>query len=232
MDNLLEILIPLIFAAIYFFGNMLSGKSEDDEESPSSSQRRRSSGDDGPDAAERQRRIQEEIRRKIMERRRASGGGEATAGPSARELRRDVTAQREERQTEAQPREVVREKEEVPSAYSMKPHEGSEESREPTFTWDQSDNSYETSMQAKLRRIEETRKTAAKLKKEAGMSGDLTSDSGSKKSGRRRTGGYFTGTVRESLQDPAAARVAFIYSEVIGPPITLRKGSSGVPGLN
>ena len=30
MDNILEILIPLIFAGIYFFGNMFPGKSNGD----------------------------------------------------------------------------------------------------------------------------------------------------------------------------------------------------------
>ena len=65
MDNILEILIPLIFAAIYFFGNILSGKSDGDS-APSSGSGRQ---EKDPDVIERQRKIQEEIRRKIAQRR-------------------------------------------------------------------------------------------------------------------------------------------------------------------
>ena len=67
MDNILEILIPLIFAAIYFFGNMFSGKSDGDS-APSSGSGRQ---EEDPDVIERQRKIQEmrEIRSKIAQRR-------------------------------------------------------------------------------------------------------------------------------------------------------------------
>ena len=73
MDNILEILIPLIFAGIYFFGNMFSGKSDGDS-APSIPGGRQ---DEEPDVIERQRKIQEEIRRKIAERR----GGEDSRSP-------------------------------------------------------------------------------------------------------------------------------------------------------
>ena len=67
MDNILEILIPLIFAAIYFFGNMFSGKPDGDS-APSTSSGRQ---EEDPDVIERQRKIQEmrEIRRKVAQRR-------------------------------------------------------------------------------------------------------------------------------------------------------------------
>ena len=75
MDNILEILIPLIFAAIYFFGNMFSGKSDGDS-APSIPGGRQ---EEDPDVIERQRRIQDmrEIRRRIAERR----GGEDSRSP-------------------------------------------------------------------------------------------------------------------------------------------------------
>ena len=73
MDNILEILIPLIFAAIYFFGNMFSGKSDGDS-APSNSSNRQ---EEDPDVIERQRKIQEEILRKIAQRR----GGEDSRAP-------------------------------------------------------------------------------------------------------------------------------------------------------
>ena len=73
MDNILEILIPLIFAGIYFFGNMLSGKSDGDS-APNIPGGRQ---EEDPDVIERQRKIQEEIRRKIAQRR----GGEGSRVP-------------------------------------------------------------------------------------------------------------------------------------------------------
>ena len=73
MDNILEILIPLIFAGIYFFGNMFSGKSDGDS-APSIPGGRQ---EEEPDIIERQRKIQEEIRRKIAQRR----GGEDSRSP-------------------------------------------------------------------------------------------------------------------------------------------------------
>ena len=76
MDNILEILIPLIFAAIYFFGNMFSGKSDGDS-APSNPSGRQ---EEDPDVIERQRKIQQEIRRRIAERR---GGGDSRSSLDA-----------------------------------------------------------------------------------------------------------------------------------------------------
>ncbi len=73
MDNIIEILIPLIFAGIYFFGNIYSGKSDGDS-APSIPDGRQK---EDPDIIERQRKIQEEIRRKIAQRR----GGEGSRVP-------------------------------------------------------------------------------------------------------------------------------------------------------
>ena len=75
MDNILEILIPLIFAAIYFFGNMFSGKSDGDS-APNIPGGRQ---EEDPDVIERRRRIQDmrEIRRRIAERQ----GGEDSRSP-------------------------------------------------------------------------------------------------------------------------------------------------------
>ena len=76
MDNILEILIPLIFAGIYFFGNMFSGKSDGDSAPITPSGRQ----EEDPDVIERQRKIQEEIRRRIAERR---GGGDSRSSLDA-----------------------------------------------------------------------------------------------------------------------------------------------------
>lgn len=229
MDNILEILIPLVFAAVYFFGNMFSGKSKEEDDAPPTLPRSRSSEDE-PDAVERQRRIQEEIRRKITERRRASQGGqvasEVSEDPGLRERRQGAEAQREAHREREARREARRE----PSAYARPSHEMESEAESPTFTWGESGHAYDSEMQARLRRIEETKQKAEKLRKQAAERSESTNGPSQKR--KQKTGGYFAGTVRESLQDPQAARVAFIYGEVLGQPVALKKGNVSVPGLN
>ena len=102
MDNILEILIPLIFAAIYFFGNMFSGKSEGDS-APSIPGGRQ---EEDPDVIERQRRIQEEIRRKIAERRGEEGSRSPLNVPGASPAARQ--SQPEAASYEAQMQERLR----------------------------------------------------------------------------------------------------------------------------
>ncbi|MGB0743496.1 MAG: hypothetical protein ACPGSB_03120 [Opitutales bacterium] len=221
MDNLLEILVPLIFAAIYFFGSMF-GKSKDDEDAPPGQPRRRGADEQDADAVERQRRIQEEIRRKIMERRRSAEGSQTETVPSGQELRE----RREEVEAPQESRQVKQETSGGPPP--LVGHAEERQATPPTFSWDESDNAYGASMQAQLKQIEATKRRAEKLKNEAAKKRkDLEGTTKAK----RRSGGYFTGPVRESLQDPQAARVAFIYGEVLGQPVSLRKGQS-VPGLN
>lgn len=231
--DIFEILVPLIFAAIYFFGNMFSGKSKEEEDAPPTLPRSRGAQDE-PDAAERQRRIQEEIRRKIMERRRASGSGSDLSPPpprhALRERREQVEARREARQEREARHASAEASRERPSAYPAPSHEMHSEPKSGTFTWDESDNAYDSTMQARLRRIEETKRKAEKLQKQAAERSESSGERSKQR--KRRSGAYFTGTVRESLQDPQAARAAFIYGEVLGQPISLRKGASNVPGMN
>jgi len=219
MDNFLEILIPLAFAAIYFLGNMFSKKSEDDSAAPAAPRR----GED-PEAAERQRRIQDEIRRKIQERR-GGEGGRPRPQPSA-------SAQRPQTGEGGRPRPQ-------PSA-SAQQSSRPESSRTPApkgaFSWDESDNAYEHQMQAKLQQIEATQRRAAQLKEQARSTSTNTQSSQRSQRNEReasttpRKGSFFGGSVRSTLRDPGAARAAFIYSEVIGQPISQR-GAETVPGL-
>jgi hypothetical protein len=218
MDNLLEILVPLIFAAIYFFGNMFSKKSED-EDVPAAPSHRRTEED--PEAIERQRRIQAEIRRKIEERRHQEGAGRAPAPQASPSLGRSAqpSASPAERRTFAEVR--------------------------PASTA----GTYETQMQERLRQIEATRRQAEKLQKQAGAArskaapsdpvmahaiddrigrSDLSTEGRRSAHSRQRCSGRQS--VRNTLRDPAAARIAFIHSEVLGVPVSQRKSSS-VPGL-
>jgi hypothetical protein len=104
-------------------------------------------------------------------------------------------------------------------------------SDEGKFSWDNSDNIYDKQMQVRLREIERTKQRAAKLKKEAAENQKRMSG-GPMVSKQKQSQGtsLLSGSVRSSLRDPAAARAAFVYGEVLGAPVSLRKGSA-VPGL-
>lgn len=234
--DLLEIIVPLIFAAIYFFGNMMSGKNEDE----SAPVPRRGNEDQEADTIERQRRIQEEIRRKIMERRRGSSGTASPSEPAeARSQESPTDRDLRQRREAVQRRRAEREHQKRASAAATRsapavdpPEEFVASSElEPAFSWDSSDNAYESQIQARLQQIEATKRRAAQLKEQAGglSQGNLGASP-------RRTDTYkdrirLSGPIRSTLKDPAAARAAFIYAEVLGPPISERKKSS-IPGLS
>ena len=174
MDNILEILIPLIFAGIYFFGNLFSGKSDGYSEPgiPGGLQK------EDPDVVERQRKIQEEIRRKIAQRR----GGEDRRSP-------------------------LNAPNSSPAPSQIQPETGS----------------FESQMQERLRQIEATKKRAEKLKQKVGKT--QTSSMLAYNLSRINRG-----SARSVLRDPSAARTAFIYSEILGQPISQRRNET-IPGL-
>lgn len=228
MENLLEILVPLIFAAIYFFGNMLSSKS--DEEGPSP--RGRSAPMD-EETAERQRRIQDEIRRKIMERRQAATGESAPTpqpaqqGKALRERRKAVAQRLEKRRTIHEQHKETHE-----AAPHLAPTHEIETDKAPGgFSWDESDNAYEQNIQAQLRQIEETKRRAAALRRQTkSPEGAISPSSVGREPRRASRGGLLSGSVRDVLRNPSAARAAFIYGEVLGKPISLRKSTDALPG--
>jgi hypothetical protein len=174
MDNILEILIPLIFAAIYFFGNMFSEKSDGDSAPSSGSGHQK----EDPEGIERQRKIQEEIRRKIAERR----GGEGSRAPL-----------------------------DVPS-FSPAQRQSQLETA-----------SYESQIQERLKRIEATEKRAVKLKQQSRINRSNTTFAHNPPRIAR-------GSARSNLCDPSVARTAFIYSEILGQPVSQRKTQT-IPGL-
>ena len=95
--------------------------------------------------------------------------------------------------------------------------------------WDNTDDSYDEEMERQLKKIEITKRNAAKFQSESTQSGSQsTGEIGSSRKPRKKS--HFR-SVRSSLKDPVAARSAFIYGEVLGQPISLRK-TTGVPGLS
>jgi hypothetical protein len=234
MENILEWLVPLVFAAIYFFGNMFSSKS--DKEDPQTSARGQTSPID-EEAAARQRQIQDEIRRKITERRQtAAGEGPATPKPqlqpghqgkALRERRKEVAERLEKR------REIHEQskdsQEEAPYLASKRDIEMDEDIG--GFSWDESDNVYEQKVQEQLRLVEETKLRAAALRRQTKFpqAGSSARSAGNQAS-RSSRGGLLSGSVRDVLSNPEAARAAFVYGEVLGKPISLRKTGEGLPG--
>ncbi|TVP81492.1 MAG: hypothetical protein EA353_01485 [Puniceicoccaceae bacterium] len=228
MDNLFEILIPLIFAAVYFFGHLFNKKS-DDESSPLSREM------EDPEAAERQRRTQEEIRRKIMERRQAEEGGrarshqpESVADRNLRERRAAVEQRRQPSQPAASRLPESGSRRSSPDSRRVEgsasrgsiPHLSPlSELRRTSPAGDV----YGNEMAARLKKIEATKREAERLKQQAAAgrrSASPVSAGSSGSSGRSRETWR---PVRASLRDPAAARRAFIHSEILGPPVSQRK---------
>lgn len=225
MDNLFEIIVPLIFAAIYFFGNMLSGKS-DDASAPAPRR------EEDPDAVERQRRIQEEIRRKIMERRNAEGQGASPASEPASEVDRSLRERHAALEERRRQREMTRRAEASKKRTEPASRIPQPTPQEPAFGGAQSDEVYSTQMQARLRQIEATKRQAAKLQEQATKASKDACNSSQQPHPKLSTSHspLARGSVRSTLRDPATARAAFIYGEVLGTPVSQKKTST-VPGL-
>lgn len=237
--DIFEILVPLIFAAIYFFGNMFSKGSEEND-APGQEQRPRKGED--PAAAGRQRNIREEIRRKIMERREAEQGGgsqqstreaaprsESNADRQLRERRAAAEQRRQQSQPEIRTPEPAAAGS-YPASRSSEPKAAQPETRssDGSFSWDTSDDIYGDEMRERLKKIEATKRQAETLKKQAEARRRPHEQSKATASSERSA--LFHGSVIENLRSANAARAAFIYGEVLGPPISQRKSQS-LPGL-
>jgi hypothetical protein len=212
MDNLLEILIPLAFAAVYFIGNMLSDKA-----SKSARENKRERGSPGPqgeaqpsgDWEEQQRRIREEIRRKIAQRRGQSAGPEPEPTIFAG--------------TRPEEPVVPPEREEEPEFW-----EEPAGTPQPAFSWESAGNAFESEMQERLRQIEETKRKAEALRKKARRSA-LPEDAGREAGSARPAAVLAAGPVRSQLLNTGNARAAFIYAEVFGPPVASRQPGPSLP---
>lgn len=88
-------------------------------------------------------------------------------------------------------------------------------------------DTFASQLQARLKKVEATKKQAQELQKRGASNAVPTRRAHS----RPRSSGLFSASVRSTLRDPAAARAAFIYGEVLGTPVSQKKTSS-VPGLS
>jgi FtsZ-interacting cell division protein ZipA len=205
LEEILKVVGGLIVGAIYLFGNQIfKSKDEDKPEQPTQPRESASSDDD----AARQRQIQEAIRRKIMQRRQATATATSSAEPASahRERHKQVVEQHKETHQRAPHVERTPEASEV----------------DDRFSWDTSDNVYDEQMQARLEQIQATKRRAEVLRHQAGRSTTKV------KQARSTGGGFPAGSVRSVLRDPAVARTAFVYGEVLGKPVGLRPSGTGV----
>jgi len=201
MDALQEYIVPIIVAIIWiaskFFGSKL------DEDGPPPQGRSPS-----PEQAERNRQIQEEIRRKIAERRQQGEGPSPSAAPPppvpqpASQGQMDEPPPLPQTQTHTQPH--------------MQPHTPEDYQAELQRRRQQI---LATKAQADAARAETVRKEArargVKSRKEARAMKEALQRSN------------FTGTPAEfiyaALSSPTTSRNAFVFQEVIGAPIALRR---------
>lgn len=157
------------------------------------------------DVDDRQRRIQEEIRRKIMERREGS--------PDKAEVWRERLRRGDASSTS--PTKGLPNTGDVADIPNLKAELATSSS-----------DTFASQLKARLEKVEATNRKAEELKKQ----GAIIASSNRQSASRSRSGVLFSGNVRSSLRDPAAARAAFIYGEVLSSPVSLKKVST-VPGL-
>lgn len=214
LEDILKLVFSLVFAAIYFFGGqMFKGNKED--ESPRSESLRKSGQDNRePDEHEaRQQEIREAIRRKIMERRSKNAGSESvfeeSIAQSQEPSKNDSKSFKEMASRLPEANKSVQE--------AAKADAG--------FSWDASDNVYERQMQERLQQIEATRRRAEALKRKVGRIDLSTRDDGASSKGSTSET-LLSVPVRSAFSNPRVARAAFIYSEVLGKPLSLRNPRS------
>lgn len=205
MDNLLEILLPLIFFAIYFASQFFGKKDEDEptrEEEPDS-----------------MRKIREELRRKIEERRKGD-----QQGPQ----------QQQQRETEKQPEEraggaVLRESRQrtghestpEPPTQPKAPRPAPSPSAQPSY-----DQDLEERM-AEVRRSQEKVEAARRQARE--RIGSLAAAQSASSKPKNNTAASYREFLRQSLHDPENLRKSFLLHEVFGTPVGMREGGKMRP---
>lgn len=205
MDGLFEILIPLIFFALYFLSSFF-GKREKEEDWVESE----------PDTEE-MRKVREELQRKIEERKEENqSAGQAPQSSEAepamanqhggRVLRENQSMQRMQDRRGNQP-ETPRQ--EAPQAQS------------PMYDSER----WEKELEQKMMEVEQTRKRADSLREETMKKAGATAPT-------RRTAYCLPGSsgstsyaqfLRESLDNPENLRRSFILYEVFGTPVGARR---------
>jgi hypothetical protein len=215
----LEILIPLIILAVYFFGG-LAGRKGAEEEEPDP---RTMTPEEAQAQAERER-VQAEIRERILERRRQA---EAEFEEKRRQAAGGVTPPPPPQvASERQPPRTMNRPTNIPQAPA---HPGRpERPADPSFSWEEnraSQNPFAKEMEVRRRQIEETEKRVAALRSQHGLDKAarkprVTEPLRSERA--PRLGTSLNRNVRTLLAQPASVRTAIVLAEIIDKPVSLR----------
>lgn len=235
--DLLEIILPILFAVGYFIVAAMKGGNKEENASPAREQETES------DLSERERNIQEEIRRKIMERTRGGeGGAESASFPAEGEADTSYDPTRPESdQGRRQIREQVRRVEDPPPV----PAESSRTPGNRRSSWDRLEEQEPPPLQPAMQRreddiqermrkqqeeIDAMQRRAEEIRKKASQqSGNISSQAigqsaiGGRRQNYRRGTGSFQAEVIDALKDPRGFKKAILSYEILGTPIGLRK---------
>lgn len=212
MENLLEILIPVIVIISWAASKMFEQNSGGDSDS---------SREDS-EAAERRRAIQEEIRRKIAERmggaapQSRSGPPPMPGAPAQREYNPFAPdeSQRPYQPGQATPPPITMRRSAAPSAPSYEA---------PTRNFEEELQQQREAMAAARRQAEAARREAQAKLSSLQPGHDKPKHKHSAYDLPHFSGLSLASEVKAMLQDPRAARKAFLQAEIIGTPVGLRR---------
>lgn len=211
MDNLFEILIPLIFFAVYFISQIFGKKSNPEEET-----REQESS-----MPEEMKRIREDLRRKIEDRK---SGNQGTARGAPAEAREAQTAHGGSVLRESHTPHRLEDRREAAGELRRR----SSQSRPPTPSDQapaQDANQWERELEEKMQEVQRTRERADSLREETRKkTGEIGArSSAQRKHDRSRGTGKYRQFLRESLGNPESLRRSFILHEVFGTPVGARR---------
>ncbi|MEM0965950.1 MAG: hypothetical protein AAGJ81_07385 [Verrucomicrobiota bacterium] len=200
MDGLLEILLPLIFFAVYFLSSFLGKKGESEEGAPKKKE-------DVPDDL---RKIREELKRRIAERRQKSGQPQASGAPAqgAREPERGGAVLRESRER----RSMTAEREIAPPLQPV----------EQTLTPQTKAPSYEQNLENQLEEVRRSQERVEAARLEAQKRSKVIQKVATRRNSNRTSSSYRQ-FLKEALEDPESLQKSFILYEVFGTPVGMRQ---------
>ncbi len=216
----MEMIVPLIFLVIWGLSKMFGGNKDGEQGEPASSS--------PPVEVDRTREIQEEIRRRIAERKQAQNQ-QPPPTPA------QTAAQRQPQSTHHQPKPTTLHPGTAQARTQAPPddpfHQAQTEREAPTHArWEQAiptQDDLEMQLQEQLQKMQETKAYAARTK--------ITNDWGKSRHTKRPRAsgtGPYVGNLREevvdSLSDPRGPRKAFLYMEIFGAPVSVRREGSFV----
>ena len=228
--EILEILLPVLFAVGYFIVAALNKKDSDKEPTePSSS--------DSPELSQREREIQEEIRRKIQERSQQSSPTEASVEQETSSEPYQYDPSVPEAQQQRRVREQVKRVESSPPVPEESPtsdfDQPAEEEPPPLQpAWQRQTTEIEDRMRKQQEEIDAMQRRAEEMQRQAGRQnaeigtrvGQRRSDSRSYSKTRSQSySGSFQREVIDSLKDPRGFKKALLSYEILGSPVGLRQ---------